>query len=146
VTEVLIDSGDLENPEGKHHAVVAQISTERLKLRFVERQTATPDLRSQLANEWVKLCEQGTGIRIIENNRLTERPIGYFDTRLLSIVGEQPTIQAHAIGQAMSETGMADTFFKWRYITLIQRGELSQISGNLHDEYNSAIIAKPRGS
>ncbi|KNC92649.1 DUF3658 domain-containing protein, partial [Trabulsiella odontotermitis] len=145
VTEVLVDSDDLENPEGRHYAAVAQISTERLKLLFAERQTATPGLRRQLANEWVKLREQGTGIRIIENNRLTERPIGHFDTRLLSIVSEQPTILAHAIGQAMSETGMADTFCKWRYITLIQRGELVLISGNLHDESDSVIIGKPRG-
>ena len=146
VTEVLVDSGDLENPEGKHHAAVAQISTERLKLRFVERQTATPALRSQLADEWVKLREQGAGIRLIENSQLTEHPFEYFDTRLLSIVSEQPTRLAHAVGQAMSETGMTDTFCKWRYITLIQRDELTLISGNLHDGSDSAIIGKPRGS
>lgn len=145
VTEVLVDTLDLENPKGKHHAAVAQISTERLKLRFTERQTATPALRCQLANEWVKLRDQGAGIRIIENRRLTERPIEYFDTRLLSIVGEQPTRLAHTIGQAMSVTNMTDMFCKWRYITLIQRGELALISGNLHDESDSAIIGKPRG-
>lgn len=145
VTEVLVGSGDLENPEGRHYVAVAQISTERLKLLFAERQTAPPGIRRQLADEWGKLRDQGTGIRIIENNRLAEHPIEYFDIRLLSIVGEQPTRLAHAIGQAMSETGMTDTFCKWRYVTLIQRGELALISGNLHDEFDSAIIGKPRG-
>ncbi|WP_149330639.1 DUF3658 domain-containing protein [Citrobacter braakii] len=145
VTEVLVDSDDLENPEGRHYAAVAQISTERLKLRFAERQIATPALRRQLADEWVELRDHGVGIRLIKNNRLTEHPIGYFDTRLLSIVGKQPTRLAHAIGQAMSETGMTDTFCKWRYITLVQRGELVLISGNLHDGSDAAIIGKPRG-
>ncbi|MGJ3449002.1 DUF3658 domain-containing protein [Enterobacter sp. PTB] len=145
VTEVLVDTRDMNNPDGQTHAAIAQIPVGQLKLRFAERQTATPALRLQLADEWVKLRGQGVGIRIIENNRLTERPIEYFDTRLLSIVGEQPTRLAHAIGQAMSETGMTDTFCKWRYIMLIQRGELALISGNLHDEYSSAMVGKPRG-
>ncbi|WP_439413047.1 DUF3658 domain-containing protein [Enterobacter ludwigii] len=113
---------------------------------MAERQTATPAIRSQLANEWVQQRDHGSELRIIENNRLTECSFGYFATRLLSIVGEQPTRPTHAIGQAMSETGMTDMFCKWRYITLIQRGELTLISGNLHDGSDSAIIGKPRGS
>ncbi|MNG54590.1 hypothetical protein D3C79_126380 [compost metagenome] len=145
VTEVLVDTRDMNNPDGQTHAAIAQIPVGQLKLRFAERQTATPAIRRQLADEWVKLRDQGVGIRIIENNRLTERPIEYFDTRLLSIVGEQPTRLAHAIGQAVSEAGMTDTFCKWRYIMLIQRGELALISGNLHDEYSSAMVGKPRG-
>ncbi|AHE72526.1 hypothetical protein M942_04345 [Enterobacter ludwigii] len=40
---------------------------------------------------------------------------------------------------------MSDTFCKWRYITLIQRGELALISGAIHDESDSAIIGKARG-
>ncbi|AHE72525.1 hypothetical protein M942_04340 [Enterobacter ludwigii] len=51
VTEVLVDTRDMHNPDGKTHAAVAQIPGERLKLRFAVRQTATPELRSQLANE-----------------------------------------------------------------------------------------------
>jgi len=146
VTEVLIDTRDMENPGERPYAAVAQIATERLKIRFAERQSIPPALRRRLADEWVTLRDQGAGIRIIENKRLTERPVEYFDTRLLSIVGEQPTRLAHAIGQAMSETGMTDMFCKWRYITLIQRGELTLISGNLHDESDSAMVGKPRGS
>ncbi|MEI9746065.1 DUF3658 domain-containing protein [Enterobacter ludwigii] len=111
-------------------------------MRIAERQTATPDLRSQLANEWVQQRDHGSGLRIIENNRLTECSFGYFATRLLSIVGEQPTRLAHAIRQAMSETNMTDMFCKWHYITLIQQGVLALASGNLHDEYNSAMVAK----
>ncbi|WP_439413122.1 DUF3658 domain-containing protein, partial [Enterobacter ludwigii] len=146
VTEVLVDTRDMNNPDRQTHAAVAQIPGERLKLRFAESQTTPPNLRRRLADEWVKLRDQGAGIRIIENNRLTECSFGYFATRLLSIVGEQPTRPTHAIGQAMSETGMTDMFCKWRYITLIQRGELTLISSNLHDESDSAMVGKPRGS
>ncbi|MGC6031618.1 DUF3658 domain-containing protein, partial [Enterobacter kobei] len=97
----------------------------------------------QLADEWVTLRDQGTGIRLIENNVLTEHPVAYFDNDLLSFVGGQPVQLNRTIGQAMSETGMGDTFCKWRYVTLIERGELTLILGNLHDEYNSAMIGKP---
>ncbi|MFZ4172237.1 DUF3658 domain-containing protein [Enterobacter ludwigii] len=146
MTEVLVDTRDMNNPDGQTHAAIAQLPVGQLKLRFAERQTATPAIRRQLADEWVTLRDQGAGIRIIENKRLTERPVEYFDTRLLSIVGEQPTRPTHAIGQAMSETNMTDMFCKWRYITRIQRGELTLISGNLHDESDSAMVGKPRGS
>lgn len=143
VTEVLIDTRDMNNPGERPYAAVAQIATERLKMRFAERQSIPPALRKQLADEWVTLRDQGTGIRLIENNVLTEHPVAYFDNDLLSFVGEQPVQLNRTIGQAMSETGMGDTFCKWRYVTLIQRGELTLILGNLHDEYNSAMIGKP---
>ncbi|MGC6030919.1 DUF3658 domain-containing protein [Enterobacter kobei] len=143
VTEVLIDTRDMDNPGERPYAAVAQIATERLKMRFAERQSIPPALRQQLADEWVTLRDQGTGIRLIEKNVLVERPIVYFDNDLLSFVGEQPVQLSRTIGQAMSETGMGDTFCKWRYVTLIQRGELTLISGSLHDEYNSAMIGKP---
>lgn len=143
VTEVLIDTRDMDSPGERPYAAVAQISTERLKIRFAERQSIPPALRQQLADEWVTLRDQGTGIRLIENNVLTEHPVAYFDNDLLSLVGEQPVQLNRTIGQAMSETGMGDTFCKWRYVTLIHRGELTLISGSLHDEYHSAMISRP---
>ncbi|ENX4473328.1 DUF1835 domain-containing protein [Enterobacter roggenkampii] len=109
VTEVLIDTRDMENPSERPYAAVAQIATERLKIRFTERQSILPALRKQLPDEWVTLRDQGTGIRLIENNVLTEHPVAYFDNDLLSLVGEQPVQLNRTIGQAMSETGMGDT-------------------------------------
>ncbi|HBC0589186.1 TPA: DUF1835 domain-containing protein [Enterobacter cloacae] len=143
VTEVLIDTRDMENPGERPYAAVAQISTERLKMRFAERQSIPPALRRQLADEWVTLRDLGTGIRLIENNVLTEHSVAYFDKDLLSLVGEHPVQLNRIIGQAMAETGMGDTFCKLRYVTLIQRGALTLISGSLHDEYNSAMISRP---
>jgi len=43
----------------------------------------------------------------------------------------------------MSETGMTDTLCKWLYITLIYRGALALISGNLHDESDATITGWP---
>jgi len=143
VTEILVDTSDMNNPAGRHYAAVAQISAERLKLRFAGRHSASLMLRNQLADEWVRLRCQSVGMRIIENNQLTERPIEHFDARLLSIVGAKPAPLDSVIGRAILETGMTDTFCKWRYITLIQRSELMFISGNIHDESGSAMISRP---
>jgi len=96
-----VDTGDMNNPAGRHYAAVAQISVERLKLRFATRRFVSLTLRNQLADEWVRLRDHGAGIRIIENNRLTERPIGYFDTRRLSIIGMNPTRLDHSIGKCI---------------------------------------------
>ncbi|HGM5324812.1 TPA: DUF1835 domain-containing protein [Serratia marcescens] len=142
VTEIPVDTRDKENPSGRHHAAVAQISADRLQLRFAERRPVSITQCRQRADEWVTLRDQGIGIRIIDNSLLTERPIAYFDVCLLSIVAARPIRLNQAIGQAMSETGMTDTFCQWRYTTLIASGELTLISGNLHDGSGSAMIGR----
>jgi hypothetical protein len=125
VTEVIVDIEDMTCISDRSGAPVALASRQRLQLRYRERIAVGPAMREQLAASWVTLRENAVGIRVWAGNRLLERPVEQFDPIILALAGRPPVCFADALGHAMANTGLPDTFCRWRIAALVKAGRLS---------------------
>lgn len=141
VSEVLLDSGDMENKVLPSQTAVALTSAERLAHCFEKRLPAQNVLRRSLAGEWRALRDNGTGLRHWESGHWLERPIDDCDVKLLSLVGQQPLSLRRVVGQAMALTGLSDSFCTWRFAIQVQTGGLLLVSGRF-DEPDSAMVCR----
>ncbi len=143
ITEVLVGTEDVANPDCYIHAPIARVSIERLHECFERRSSSTIEERRELAAEWAVLREIGCGVRVWEDGRLSERQIDHYDASLLSLVETEPVRFVKVLGQAIAETGRGDAFCKWRLATLLQAGEISLVHGRFHD-WRSASVRRSK--
>ena len=139
ITEVLVGTEDVVDPDRCIHHPIAIVSIERLRARFEGRSPATIEDRRRLAAEWEVLREKGHGVRMWEGGCLFERGIDHYDAYLLSLVGSEPVRFVDVLGQAMAETGRSDAFCKWRFATLVQTGRVSLPQGELRDCWHARV-------
>jgi hypothetical protein len=132
VTEVIVDAEDMMCISDRSGAPVALASRQRLQLRYRERVVVAPAMREQLAASWITLRQNAVGIRVWAGNRLLERPVEQFDPIILALAGRPPVCFAHALAHAMANTGLPDTFCRWRIAALVKAGRLSLAAADRH--------------
>jgi hypothetical protein len=104
---------------------------EFVKAKKLARQV-TPSEFEIDPDEWVKLCTEDKGVRLLEGGKkLVQKGYGYYDNELLNMLGKDWTKVSRLFQQYYSRVKetTADAYLLWRLMQLVQEGKV-EMQGN----------------
>jgi len=143
----LDDQGKLFYPDSFGNIPAKEIIKARKLARVI-----TPSEWETDGDEWKKLVEENTGIRILEGGKkLSGREIGFYDDMLFSLITQQPQKAAKVVGQAIAKNRIptGDWFLLWRLRTfaasekiLFNKGEVRLMPDNAETHTDDTVNAE----
>jgi hypothetical protein len=113
------------------------------KARKLARPITRSDWESD-ADEWPRLVEENTGIRIFKGGKKIEsQPIGYYDMLLLDLISDQNQKATKIVNTTLNKQKVptGDIFLHWRLKKLAEQGLLNWNKGEVKKADDSMIVA-----
>lgn len=140
VAEVRLEN--IDRVQGLAGAPVEMHDVAQLRDALQRPVVITDERRAQLADEWVRLRQNGRGLRVWHDGHLVERPIDHYDDCLLALAGSKPILLSRLVVQAIRTIGRSATFWRWRAALMVDAGRLDLVEGEPHAR-KLAMVRRP---